>query len=754
MNIAVRCYVDNEDKPEQKEFEKYYNPNLVFVFDFETTADMYLNMMFGCCGIWENGKRVGLMLIHASDLNEKQLATLREYAIKSKIELISRAEFVRVFYQNVFKRRAVCVGFNLPFDISRMAISSGTSKNDRNSFSFKLSDKLYDPRITIKHIDSKSSFIGFTKPLVKNRTKVRKYAGTFVDLKTLSFALTDKSHSLESACEKFDVPHKKLKVEEHGKITSEYIDYCVNDVLATYDLYVALGKEFENYNLSIPLNSLYSPASIGKAYIKAMNIKPFSTQNSDFPKKMLGYIMSTYYGGRAEVHIRKQPVPVTYIDFTSMYPTMFELLGLQDYVIADSIDIIEDKEFPRLLDKITLSDLQDKGVWRKFRGIALVKADADIFPIRAKYGNKTVYNIGINKVKGKLYYAYPDIIATKLLTGKVPKIVKAYRFVSKGVQKDLKPIELFDKTIDTRKTSLIKAMIEHRLEVKEKLKHDKDNKELKNQDHIAKIIANSTSYGIYVEINTVPNAKTVDIYGLEHIETQVEKEEQQGKAFNPILATLITAGARLILAMAEAFVEQNNGYYAYCDTDSIFVDPSIVKDLQAFFRSLNPYSRTIEMFKVEKAEDGTLLDNVIFYGISAKRYCLYREDNGIYVLKHSSHGLGYITGMPKDWEKEFWVDILQYCDGKITLEEIKNKYENNVIVAQLSITSPRILKRFDSFNTNNTKRRIKPFNFINVGIGYRKDNVSNNAIIPAIPFTKDTKTVKYMPFVDYKTGKY
>ena len=164
-------------------------------------------------------------------------------------------------------------------------------------------------------------------------------------------------------------------------------------------------------------------------------------------------------------------------------------------------------------------------------------------------------------------------------------------------------------------------------------------KELKNQDHIAKIIANSTSYGIYVEINTVPNTKTVDVYGLEHIETQVEKEEQQGKAFNPILATLITAGARLILLWLRRFV-QNNGYYAYCDTDSIFVSPSIVEDLQAFFRPLNPYSRPVEMFKVEKAEDGTLLDNVMFYGISAKRYCLYKEDNGINVLKHSSHGLG------------------------------------------------------------------------------------------------------------------
>ena len=110
--------------------------------------------------------------------------------------------------------------------------------------------------------------------------------------------------------------------------------------------------------------------------------------------------------------------------------------------------------------------------------------------------------------------------------------------------------------------------------------------------------------------------------------------------------------------------------------------------------------------------------------------------------------------MPKGWEIDFWKDIIRYHDSKITLKEIENKYKNNVIIAQLSISSPRILKRFDKFNTNNSKNQIKPFNFINVGIGYRKDNGSDNAIIPAIPYTKLTKTVKYMPFVDYKTGKY
>ena len=30
--------------------------------------------------------------------------------------------------------------------------------------------------------------------------------------------------------------------------------------------------------------------------------------------------MTAYYGGRVEVRIRKTPVKVTYLDFTSVYP--------------------------------------------------------------------------------------------------------------------------------------------------------------------------------------------------------------------------------------------------------------------------------------------------------------------------------------------------------------------------------------------------------------------------------------------------
>jgi orotate phosphoribosyltransferase-like protein len=59
---------------------------------------------------------------------------------------------------------------------------------------------------------------------IKGGKRIKAYRGYFVDLKTLTFALTDKQLTLDSACESSNVSRKK-HTEEHGKITKEYIDY-------------------------------------------------------------------------------------------------------------------------------------------------------------------------------------------------------------------------------------------------------------------------------------------------------------------------------------------------------------------------------------------------------------------------------------------------------------------------------------------------------------------------------------------------
>ena len=133
------------------------------------------------------------------------------------------------------------------------------------------------------------------------------------------------------------------------------------------------------------------------------------------------------------------------------------------------------------------------------------------------------------------------------------------------------------------------------------------------------------------------------MYGLESFTTKAVKSENEGRAFNPLMAVTITAGSRLILATAEALVTNNSGKFAYCDTDSIFVSPEQEKLIQDFFKPLNPYNiQDLDMFKVEEDEAGQPLRNVTFYGISAKRYALYDINNKgeILIRKFSSHGLG------------------------------------------------------------------------------------------------------------------
>ena len=134
-------------------------------------------------------------------------------------------------------------------------------------------------------------------------------------LATLAFALTDRGLSLEDACELFEVEHGKQKVKRHGIVTPKYISYNRRDVLATYELTHKLLDEYALHPIPLQATQAYSPASIGKAYLRAMGITPILARMPDFPKRYLGNSESAFFGGRASAHIRKVPVPICYVDF-------------------------------------------------------------------------------------------------------------------------------------------------------------------------------------------------------------------------------------------------------------------------------------------------------------------------------------------------------------------------------------------------------------------------------------------------------
>ena len=734
-DIFVRAFTDNKTEFKHNEPENH-NKNIRLIFDTETTIDQYQNLNFGSCLIQtkiSTGIKEKWYLFYGN-IPEDKITIITEYGKKHNIDVLPVREFVdKIFYPYAYKMRCEVIGFNLPFDLSRLAIDYGMARNKTDAFSFKLSEDKRNPWIRIQSIDQKRSFISFTKPLRKKSDKKYKpYRGYFVDLKTFTFALTDRSYSLDSACRDFGASRKK-HIEEHGKITEEYIDYNIQDVRSTAELYQKALDRYGVFDLKNKPNKLYSPASIGKAYLEEMNIKPFLEQNPDFPNEILGYAMSSYYGGRTEVRIRDNPVPITYLDFTSMYPTVYSLLNLDQFLKAKRLKTkFNTENVKEFVKSLTLNDINKPDLWKssEMRSIVKIRPDNDILPVRAEY-SRTAKNIGINYLSSdkELWFTVEDVIASKLLTGKTPEIVEAITFIPEDRQEDLKEVSVSDITISPDE-DFIRRVIEERIKVKRSNRSDKDQIQL-----ILKIIANATSYGIYIEENTrtLDNPNDVDVYSLNHFTSRVNKIGDTGRYFNPIMATLITGSARLILAMAES-IAVKNGYIAYMDTDSIFVSPEKVKEIQDFFRPLNPYSVNVEMFKIEEDDNHNPLDNVIFYGISAKRYCLYKIENGdIRILKYSTHGLGHLLSIDGE---QVWKSILT--------NDFKG-YSDKIAISQLTISKPSILRRFRKMNSDKgIEKQIKPFNFMLIGS-------EKNGIIPCLPFQKDLTDIQYERFIDYKT---
>lgn len=140
-----------------------------------------------------------------------------------------------------------------------------------------------------------------------------------------------------------------MKTPELGVVDRRSLLYGRQDVRATWALYKALRSEYERHPFATfeherdkpesgrYMGELYSSASIAKQYERLLAIDPLLTKQPDFDRRLLGLGAASYFGGRADVRVRKRDVSVSVLDFTSMYPTVFCLQRLQDLLIAPKI---------------------------------------------------------------------------------------------------------------------------------------------------------------------------------------------------------------------------------------------------------------------------------------------------------------------------------------------------------------------------------------------------------------------------------
>ncbi len=740
----------------------------VLILDTETTVDTVLKLNFGTyrrCKLFPAGYQcVEEGLFYADDLDTKQRSVIDRYVNGPKnlpqldvkmfpppmrLKLYSRSDFVERVFWKAMRNGVMIVGFNLPFDISRLAVKSSPAADEGWSLvlSVRKSRKtgeieinLERPRVVIASKDSRVTFIRL-RDIFRPKEWPWPHEGRFLDLYALGWALRNEVHDLDGWCAAFNV-RGKMKHKPTGRVTFKEINYCRRDVQATANLLNAMKTEFDRHPIELQPERAYSPASIAKAYLSAMGIA-LPKAKFPVPDRELGIAMQSYYGGRAECRIRKTPVPIVHTDFTSQYPTANALLGNWDVLRAESVSFEDCTDGVReMLAVVALEDTLNPVFWKRLSFFALVLPDKDILPVRSLYNRRT-QNIGLNYLTSEqpIWFAGPDVVASALLTGKAPHIVKAICIVPRGRQSGLKTTNLAGLlTINPESDDFFCRVIE------QKSVHKSANKPLA---HFLKTLGTSGSYGLFVEVNQEKVSRPVNVKvfsGEISFEEAYSAVEKSGPWYFPPLASLITAGGRLLLAMLERCVTDAGGSYLFCDTDSLCIvsnehgglvpcrgGPYKLEDgreavkalsweeVQAIatrFNALNPYNRQL-VRDILKIEDVNFVDSdpnkprrqLFGYAISAKRYALYSQtDTRISIVKASGHGLGYLYP-PKDgfnndadapeWIVEAWDWLLRKELGLVLKEP---KWLDLPAMMRMALTSPNVMR-------NRRPEWLAPFNF-------------------------------------------
>jgi hypothetical protein len=684
------------------------------VFDTETSTDIAQALRFGCYAIYGIDRDARMRLYRRGELTREALDALHEagifydpdalaaeevaliqgYAREHDLLCLPRDEFVARFYYWMIRQEALCIGHNLPFDLSRLATAWTEAAGEfRGGFTLKLCRcphriTCFDhPPIRIKLLGKYKARIAFqkVKPLAApgkaGRTSTSRFyakrhtLGKFLDTATLGRALLGpgdlRLRALGERCQATVLKWPE-RPDLSRPLTREQLDYARNDVEATWALYQAERALYRRHGVGKPVWQIYSEASLGKAYLQELGVPPFVRQHPGVPPEVHGYGMVGYYGGRSKVHIRLQPTEVLYCDFKSQYPTVNAVLGLQALLLARTVTVRDaTADVQALLATLTLDQLQDPAFWRRLRVLVRIRPDDDLLPVRAEYGPEG-RNIADVYVTGPpIWYPLADVIASAIRSGKAPEVVEALELVPSVEHVETKPWRLFGDeryTIDLATQDFFTEVINLRTDVTAEAEQaEREGRADEAAHHGAldlalKLLASSTSYGILVEVNAeepVNEPQPITVYGWRTHQTTTRVIERPGTYFAGAVGALIPAGGRLLLSIAERLAADRELPYAMCDTDSMaFARPEgpegmereefhrRVKEIRDWFTPLSPYRGhpdrppIFEDEKVNRWDDKP--EPLFFLGISAKRYVLYNRlpDRAYRIRKFSSHGVG------------------------------------------------------------------------------------------------------------------
>jgi hypothetical protein len=779
--IFVRAYAEPKlgknkrpsDPWQARERPESWFDSEFLVVDTETVDH---RLTFGAYERYKRGSCIERAAFCADDLPKLQptdFAKLQAICKRLGVRLYLLAN---VFSSHIWRMRrsgSTFVFYNASYDLSRLATSwrpaaASGKRNARfvNGFEFIRSFETWKDRNGRLLIgpDGRLRSRIVEQPFVRIRRDDRHHVrydmarANVLDLATLTHTLTDKTYTLQGACEAFGIEFAERPGEHDGTITEENVAGCLYDVAKTGELLFAAGAEYDRHPIDLPPWRAQSGASLAKAYLRAFGVSPRSVVQPDFSKEHQGIAATTYFGGRVEARIVGEPMPCTNLDAVSMYPAIFELLNIWfDQVIPARLEPeqLDPFEVQRLLDELGENPrlLLDRNVWPRLAFFALVDPNGANLPTRPTVpsphagdsGAHRLVTIGPVSSSKALWYAGPDLAAAVISGSERPCVLKAWRLRPEGVQQGLQPVDfrgVEKDRIDPCVTNPFRRLIELR---KRKTGNKLDD-DLRSTGY--KVIANSGAYGVFVETTPqdidpdVQRATTpAHVWGVDEFLASVDRPERHSPLCSFPIAALVTSGARLLLAIAQKLVHDAGGEVAYCDTDSLFIvstkrgglapcanGPWLLPDGRRAVRALawadidgilndlaalNVYKLDGSSFKIE---DENFIDDherreVWFYGTREKSYCLFViGDSGMPVpVKTSAHTIGqYRSPYPIDrerrWINEAWQHAICEVLG-VTMET--PPWFALSATSQLTLTTRKLMDHY--------RRTCNPFDFLAVG---------------------------------------
>lgn len=399
----------------------------------------------------------------------------------------------------------------------------------------------------------------------------RLWRGAFLDVLSGGNAFdADRGASFAEHCEDFDLPHVDLPiaVDADGAGATQ----MAGAVVAIHALALTLDDEAGNWFTTpqdrrerrgqVDLVRTSSPAALASQIPARFGLRPpiecLSLDDEEHRRWA-----EAFHGGWCEADRRLlgMPFPAVSADVRSCYPLVAHHFGWWDLMCAERVRRDDVAGALRKLYRWATRDptvVLDPAVWRRF-GATLVEVvpNGEPFPVaiedpRRPDGRMEV--VALCSPHRPMFFAWPDVVAAAIRSGRVPRILSAVRLTPIGRQAGIRrhlPV-LPGLVLHGNKDPAL-ALVSHRRNV-----------EAPGDHRLAaelRAVVNSLVYG---------NPSRFDETWHRTGKRWVLGELPGPLNFLPI-ASSVAAGARLLLAILDRQVSDVGGIVAYRDTDSSLI---------------------------------------------------------------------------------------------------------------------------------------------------------------------------------------